>query len=73
MWGFDLLEDRKALQRHLDGLDQWDEASCMRFSKERCRLLQWGHTNPTQRYRLGEEWLGSCLVGKGLGVLVDSS
>ena len=31
-----------------------------------------GHTNPTQRYRLGQEQLENCLVGKGLGVLVDS-
>lgn len=44
-----------------------------RFNKMKCWILYFGHHNPLQSCRLGEEWLESCPAETDLGIMDQSS
>lgn len=68
----DLLEGRAILQRDLDKLEERASKKCMKFDKDKCKVLHLGRNNQKPQYWLGSVLLSSSLAKRNLGILVDS-
>ena len=51
---------------------EWAKVNCMSFSRAKYWILHFGHNNPRQPYKHEKEWLESCLMERGLGVMMDA-
>ncbi|TRZ24658.1 hypothetical protein HGM15179_002360 [Zosterops borbonicus] len=56
---WELLRDKKPLQRDPDRLEHWTMIKAMKFNMSKCWILDPGQSNTGLKYRLGEEWLES--------------
>ncbi|KAK4828780.1 hypothetical protein QYF61_000805 [Mycteria americana] len=48
--------------RDLDRLEEWASKICMKFNKDKCKILHRGQHKQRAQYRLGSVWLGSTLL-----------
>lgn len=66
-----MLEDRAAIQRDLDWLEEWLDRKSMKFSKDKCKEIQQvqhlRRKSLLQQYRLGTGGLVSSFAGKDVG------
>jgi len=48
----DALEGRAAIQRDIHRQEKWADRNLMKFSKEKCKVLQLGRNNSRHQYML---------------------
>lgn len=65
-------EGHAAIQHNLDRLKKWADRNLVKFSKEKCNVLQLVRNNSTHHCMLGATQLEGNLSEKDLGVLMDT-
>ncbi|GAB0185177.1 cAMP-dependent protein kinase inhibitor alpha [Grus japonensis] len=67
----DSLEERDAIQRAPDRLEEWAHVNLMKFNKAKCKVLHLRQGNHQYQYRLEDELIESSSAEKDSGILVD--
>ncbi|PKU45557.1 rna-directed dna polymerase from mobile element jockey-like [Limosa lapponica baueri] len=67
----DTSEGRAILQTDLDRLEDWESKNCMKFNKEKCKVLHPGQNNQKAQHWPSSVWRGSSVAERDLGVLLD--
>ncbi|KAK4811780.1 hypothetical protein QYF61_005348 [Mycteria americana] len=56
---------RHAIQRDLDGFEEWVHVNVMKFNKAQCKVLHLGQSNPHYQYISGDDWVESSPAERG--------
>ncbi|KAJ7396451.1 rna-directed dna polymerase from mobile element jockey-like [Pitangus sulphuratus] len=67
----DTTEGWDVICRNLNKLKKWAQGNPMGLNKIKCKVLNLGHGNPWNKYRLWDEENESSLAEKDLGTLED--
>ncbi len=66
-------EDVQILQNDIDKLKDWSDKWLMKFNKDKCHTIHFGHNNPRKVYTIDNVGLDTSEEEKDLGVLITSN
>ena len=66
-------ENERLLQENLNELCMWSQEGLMLFNVEKCNVSHMGFNNRRKEFYFGGKVLGSIVIGKDLGVMIQNN